>query len=251
MGDEVKKNNMLEKTRGIVLNQIKYTDSGIIARLYTREFGRISFMVKGLRKRKTGRQNILFQPLFILDLDIYYKASREMQMIKEISVCFTPHNIYTDIRKSSVAIFLGEVLTSVLKEESPNEELFDFIEESVRYFENSSEGFANFHLAFLAGLSSYLGFEPGQKNSPDEKFFDMKNGNFVSLPPVHGQYSKPENSAILAAFFASSYENVKNIPLTGEQRNEVLDDLLKYFYIHLPGLAKIKSLDILKEVFGQ
>ena len=79
----------------------------------------------------------------------------------------------------------------------------------------------------------------------------MKNGNFVSLPPVHGQYSKPENSAILAAFFASSYENVKKIPLTGEQRNEVLDDLLKYFYIHLPGLARIKSLDILKEVFGQ
>jgi DNA repair protein RecO (recombination protein O) len=174
-----------------------------------------------------------------------------MQMIKEISVCFTPHNIYTDIRKSCVAIFLGEVLTSVLKEESPNEELFDFIEESVRYFENSPDGFANFHLAFLAGLSSYLGFEPGQKNSPDEKFFDMKNGNFVSLPPVHGQYSKPENSAILAAFFASSYENVKNIPLTGEQRNEVLDDLLKYFYIHLPGLARIKSLDILKEVFEQ
>lgn len=241
---------MLEKTKGIVINQIKYTDSGIVARLYTRDFGRISFMVKGMRKRKTGKHNILFQPLFILDLDIYYKASREMQTIKEFSVDFTPYNIYSDIRKSSVAIFLGEVMTSVLKEESPNEALFDFIEESIIYFENSTEGYANFHLAFLAGLSSYLGFEPGQKSNPEEVFFDMKNGNFVTLPPVHGHYSNPDNSAILAALFASSYETVKEIPLSGSQRNEVLDDLLNYFYIHLPGLSKIKSLDILKEVFS-
>ena len=222
---------MIEKIRGIVLNQIKYTDSGIIVRLYTRELGRISFMVKGMRNRKTGKHNSLFQPLFILDLEIYYKASREMQTIKEFSVAFTPYNIYSDILKSSVAIFLGEVLTSVLKEESPNEVLFVFVEESIRYFEDSMNGYANFHLAFLAGLSSYLGFEPGQKNNYEEIFFDMKNGNFVPLPPVHGQYSNPENSAVLARLFASSYENVRNIPLSGIQRNEVLDDLLNYFYI--------------------
>ena len=242
---------MLEKTRGIVLNQIKYSDSGIVARLYTREFGRISFMVKGLRKRKTGKHNILFQPLFILDLEVYYKTSREMQTIKEFSVAFAPYEIYSDIRKSCVALFIGEVLTSVLKEESPNEELFDFVEESIRYFETSTQGYANFHLAFLAGLSSFLGFEPGQRTSAEEIFFDMKNGIFVTLPPVHGQYSNPGNSSILAELFASSYENVKNIPLTGIQRNEVLDDLLNYFYIHLPGLNRIRSLEILKEVFSQ
>ncbi len=242
---------MLEKTRGIVLNQIKYSDSGIVARLYTREFGPLSFMVKGLRKRKTGKHNILFQPLFILDLDVYYRSSREMQTIKEFSVAFTPYEIYSDIRKSCVALFIGEVLTSVLKEESPNEELFNFVEKSIRYFETSKEGYANFHLAFLAGLSSFLGFEPGQKTSQEDNFFDMKNGSFVSLPPVHGQYSNPETSSILADLFTSSYETVRNIPLTGGQRNEVLDDLLNYFYIHLPGLNRIRSLEVLKEVFSQ
>jgi len=242
---------MLEKTRGIVLNQIKYTDSGIVARLYTREFGRLSLMVKGLRNRKSGKHNILFQPLFILDLELYYKESREMQTIKEFSVAFTPYDIYTDIRKSAVAIFLGEVLTSALKEESPNEELYYFVEDSIRFFETSREGFANFHLAFLAGLSSFLGFEPGQRADLNDIFFDMKNGSFVSLPPVHGNYSNPENSSILADLFGSSYDNVRNIPLSGIQRNEILDDLLEYFYIHLPGLNRIKSLEVLKEVFSQ
>jgi DNA repair protein RecO (recombination protein O) len=242
---------MLQKTRGIVLNQIKYTDSGIVARIYTRHFGRLSFMVKGMRKRKTGKHNILFQPLFILDLEVYYKASREMQTIKEFSVDFTPYDIYSDIRKSCVAIFLGEVLSSVLNEENPNEELFDYVEESIRHFENCKEGFANFHLAFLAGLSSYLGLEPGQRKDEGATFFDMKNGSFVTLPPVHGDYSNTEVTAILAELFASSYDTVNNIPLSGAQRNEVLEELLRYYHIHLPGLNRIKSLEILKEVFSQ
>jgi len=208
-------------------------------------------MVRGMRKRKTGKHNILFQRLFILDLEIYYKASREMQTIKEFSVSFTPYDICSDIRKSCVAIFLGEVLTAVLKEESPNEELFNFVEESIIFYENSRKGYANFHLGFLAGLSSFLGFEPGQRNDNGDIFFDMKNGCFVSLPPVHGYYSNPEISSIMADLFLSSYDNVNNIPLSGTQRNEVLEDLLKYFYLHLPGLNRIKSLDVLKEVFNQ
>ena len=81
---------MLEKTRGIILHQIKYTDSGIVAQLYTRKFGRQSFLIKGMRNRKSGKHNILFQPMFILDLEIYYKASREMNVLKEFSVSYSP-----------------------------------------------------------------------------------------------------------------------------------------------------------------
>ena len=105
---------MHEKTKGIVLSQIKYTDSGIVVRLYTRNFGRQSFLLRGMRNKKKGKHNILFQPMFILELEMLYKASREMQTMKEFSVSFNPYNIYSDIRKSTVAIFLGEFLTSVL-----------------------------------------------------------------------------------------------------------------------------------------
>jgi DNA repair protein RecO (recombination protein O) len=241
---------MLEKTSGIILNQIKYTDSGIIARLYTRKFGRQSFLIRGMRNRKAGKNNILFQPLFILDLEISYKASRELQSLKEFSVSFTPYDIYSNIKKSCVAIFLGEVLTSVLREESPHEEMFDYIRDSIIYFEKSKEGFANFHLVFLAGLSSFLGFEPSQRNNDDEIYFDMINGNFVPLPPVHGHYANAEISNILALILNSSYDTACTITLTGILRNEILDTLVRYYSLHLPGLKKINSLEILKEVFS-
>jgi DNA repair protein RecO (recombination protein O) len=229
---------------------IKYTDSGIVVQLYTRKFGRQSFLVRGMRNRKSGKHNSLFQPLFILDLEINYKESREMNVLKEFAVSFSPYDIYSDIRKSSVAIFLGEVLTGVLREESAHTEMFDYIQESIIYFDRCREGYANFHIAFLAGLSSFLGIEPGIRNKPDEKFFDMTNGVFATAPPLHGNFANPEISDILARVFLSSFDNIKNIPLKGTERNEVLDTLIRYYSLHLSGLKKINSLEVLKDVFG-
>jgi DNA repair protein RecO (recombination protein O) len=241
---------MLEKTRGIVLHQIKYTDSGIVTQIYTRKFGRQSFLIKGMRQRKTGKHNINFQPLFILDMELYYKAAREMQTLKEFSVSFAPYDIYSNIKKSSVAIFLGEVLTSVLKEETPHDEMFEYIEESIMYFESCREGFANFHIAFLAGLSSFLGFEPHPRLEKEDQFFDMLNGIFVPVPPVHGNYANEEITNILADFFVASYDSIVNISLSGKMRNDILEALVRFYSLHLPGLKRIKSLEILKEVFG-
>ena len=241
---------MIEKTKGIVLHQIKYTDSGIIAQLYTRKYGRRSFLIRGVRNKKAGRHAVFLQPMFILDLIAYNKESRSLQTMREYSVSYTPADIHSNIKKSSVAIFLGEVLTSVLLEESPNEELFDFIEESVMYFDRCTEGYANFHIAFLAGLSSYLGFEPAKKISANDHFFDMLNGIFVPTPPLNGSYANREVSQVLSLFFSSSYEQIKDIPLTGSFRNEVLETLVNYYSLHLPGLKKIRSLEVLKEVFS-
>jgi DNA repair protein RecO (recombination protein O) len=241
---------MLEKTKGIVLHQIKYTDSGIVAQLYTRKFGRQSFLIKGMRNKKSGKHNINFQPLFILDLEMYYKATREMQILKEFSVSYGPYEIHSNIKKSCVAIFLGEILNSVLKEESSHAEMFDYLEESIVYFDRCKDKYANFHIAFLAGLSSFLGFEPSIRTNSGDVYFDMKNGIFVPIPPVHGNYATSEISNILAVFFASSYDTSGNISLTGILRNEVLETLVNYYSLHLPGIKKIKSLEVLKEVFG-
>ena len=241
---------MIESTKAIVMHQIKYSDSGIVVQFYTRKFGRLSCLVRGLRNKRSGKHNVLFQPMFILDLSLYFKNSREVQTAKDISSSYSPSDIYSNIKKVSVAIFLSEVLTSVLREESPNESLFDFLEDSIIYFDGCREGYANFHLAFLAGLSSYLGFEPGKGMINGKNFFDMINGRFVPFPPGHGKYANREISDILAALFSSSYDEINKINLTGSLRNEILGILVNYFSIHLPGLKRICSLEVLKEVFS-
>jgi len=240
---------MLHKTKGIILHKIKYTDSGIIVQVYTRDFGRQSIMIKGMRSSKSGKHNVMFQPMFILELVFYYKESRDVQLLKEFSAYHSPADIYADIRKSCIAVFLAEILTTVLREESPNFELFDYIEESIKYLDGCKSGYANFHISFLSGLSSYLGFEPGKRSDPEHKYFDLLNGTFVSLPPLHSAFANPEISDILAEFFSASFDNMSTIPLTGALRNEVLETIIRYFSVHLPGLKKINSIDVLKEIF--
>ena len=240
---------MLQKTRGIILHQIKYTDSGIIAQVYTREFGRRPVLIKGMRNKKAGKHNIFFQPMSILDMVLYIKESREVQMLKEFSVFYAPANIYANVKKVSIAVFLSEILSSVLKEETPNGDLFDFIEGAVIYLDRSTSGYSNFHIAFLAGLCSYLGFEPGKRGCADEKYFDLVNGVFVSSPPLHNSFAEENISEVLAGFFTGSFDSAAKIPLTGFLRDEVLRTMIKYFSIHLPGLKKINSLEVLKDIF--
>jgi DNA repair protein RecO (recombination protein O) len=241
---------MLENTKAIILQQIKYSDAGIVVHAYTRRFGRQSVLVRGLRKKQSGKHNIMFQPLFVLDLTIYHKESREMQTLKEASVSFSPYSIHSEVMKSSMALFIGEVLSSVLYEEIPNEQLFDFIESSIIYLDEAPGHYSNFHIAFLSGLSSFLGFEPSKQKSQHDIFFDMQNGRFVPAPPLHGNYASEEISDVLAKFFSSSFESAAGIHLNGKMRNETLDTILKYYSLHLPALKRINSLAVLKEVFG-
>jgi len=84
---------MIESTKGIVLHQIKYSDTGIVAQLYTRKFGRQSCLIRGMRSKKSGKHNIFFQPMSILDLVFYFKESREMQMMKDFSVSYSPSDV--------------------------------------------------------------------------------------------------------------------------------------------------------------
>jgi DNA repair protein RecO (recombination protein O) len=241
---------MLQKTRAVILHQIKYSDSGIIVQAYTRDFGRQSILVRGVRSSKSGKHNALFQPMFVLDTVFYRKESRSVQTMKEYTVSYAPSDIYTEIRKSTVAVFLGEFLMSVLKEESANFELFRFIEDSIKYFDNLREGYANFHIAFLISLSSYMGFEPGRRTDPDARYFDLRNGAFVRIRPPHDDFAERNISDILASFFSASFDNMARIPLSGSLRNEILETMVRYYSIHLPGLRKINSLEILKEIFS-
>lgn len=241
---------MLLKTRCIILHQIKYSDSGLIVQAYTRESGRLSFMIKGMRSKRSGKHNALFQPLSMLDVILYYKESRNIHLLREFSVSYTPSGIYSDVRKSCIAVFLGEIMSSVLREESQNYELFDHIESSVKYLNETITGFSNFHIAFLIGLCSYLGFEPGKRTAGDNRYFDLVDGKFVAIPPAHGYYANEAISDIFAGFFSSSYGSMSSIPLTGSLRNEVLETIIKYYSIHLPLLKKVNSLQVLKEIFS-
>lgn len=241
---------MMQKTKGIVLHHIKYGDSGIIVYMFTRNMGRQTFIRQGVRQRKATLKVNLFQALFLLDLEAYYKPGREMHRIKEAKIYKPYRTIHSNIYKNSITLFLAEILYKSLKAEEPNVPLYDFIESSLETLDHLPTGYANFHLLFLYNLTRFLGFQPNLSDSPAEGYFDLREGIMRSNRPAHSFYLSKEHSKILAELGNIHYENLDEFRISHSVRNAMTEHLLDYYQLHELNLAEIKSYKILKEVFG-
>jgi len=240
---------MIHKTRGIVLHHIKYGETSVIAYVYTEIFGRQAYLIKGVRSKNSKINVNILQPLFLLDMEVYYRSKRELQRVKEINnhiqFSSTPYNII----KSSIALFLAEILYKTLKEEEPNPSLFEYLDYSIKLLDVKTEGCANFHLSFLLHLTKYLGFFPNNNYSENNRYFDLKNGKFVPARPNHSFFLSPHLSSYFFQLLNHSFKNGDLIQVNYETREELIEKILQYYDLHIEGLGKIKSLKVLKEVF--
>jgi DNA repair protein RecO (recombination protein O) len=176
---------MLAATKGIILHSIKYGENAVIINIYTRESGRQACFLNISRGKKAKTKTGILQPLFLVDLVAYQKDTREVQRIKEIKNHPVYQNIPFDVTKSAQAIFLAEMLSKTLREQESAPEMFDFMQNSLLFFDLAENGVANFHLWFLFRLTEYLGFFPETKKTGFESWFDMRKGAVVPFEPPH------------------------------------------------------------------
>lgn len=240
---------MIEKTLAIVLKQIKYGDTSIIAQLYTRRWGKLGIIVPGARTSSKNRKAHLFQPLTILELDIYYKANRDLQNIKEVKNHVPLLHLTGDPVKCAIALFLADLLNKALREEEPNEELFDFLNSHIQFLDISDEGVANFHLYFLLRLSRHLGFNPGVPPAQTNLWFDLTLGTFTTSPPLHGSFLTPQLTTLLIRLLQVQVSDLASIKIDRPIRIELLEGILRYYYLHLEGLGEIRSHQVLHTLF--
>ncbi len=239
---------MLEKTRGIFLHGIKYSETSLITTIYTEAYGRQSFLINGVRSKNSSVKAAVFQPLYLLDLEIYYKTGREIHRLKNARIASPYTSIPFDIRKSSQAIFLSEILYKCLREEEANKELFDFIFHALTFLDLSDSGIGNFHIWFLFKLTQFLGIYPSQDNSKISNFFDLQSALFVSHEPLHSQFTDKQSTVLFSRLFDVESASLEELNYTHNERKIVLEKLLEFYKIHFDGLGEIKSLTVLKEV---
>lgn len=242
---------MLQKIQGVVLHQFRYGETSIIAHVYTREYGRHSFLFKGIRGKRSRIRPNLVQPFSVLNIESDIREGRDLSIVREASQAQNIHSIYYNVRKSAQALFMSEVLYHCLKEEVPNSLLYDFMVNSIAYFDTLEEGSADFHIYFLVRLSRYLGFYPLSKTNGTESVFDMKEGTFMDKIPLHDAYIDGKNSELLNDILNHDYEHLISKKLSQNGRNEMLDAVLRFYSAHIEGVTKINSYIILREIFRE
>jgi DNA repair protein RecO (recombination protein O) len=240
---------MLEKTKGIVLHSLKYSETSIIVKIYTESFGIVSYLVRPSKNKKNGMKAGIFQPLAILDMIVMHKKQQGLQTIKEITQCNQFSQIPYDIKKSSIAVFIAEVLYKAIREEEQNESLFHFLKSKIELLDITDGRTGEFHISFLVELTLHLGFFP-QLNYCENNIFNLYDGCFQENIPEHPYYISKELSGYFFNLVSASYDDrpVQGIP--GTARKDLLDKILDYYRIHLNGFQSLKSHLVLEEVFN-
>lgn len=229
---------MLHKTRGIALNYIRYRETSIIVKIYTEQFGVQSYIVNGVRSSKSKTNRIaFFQPLTLLDLVVYHKSKEQtLHRLSEVKCSVPFKSLPFDFVKSSMAMFITEILVKTLREEERNESLFDFLQDSILELENADGHFENFHLMFMVKLAFYLGFGSETSKEIEEQLTE----NAYPIP------TDDRLREALQVFISAPYSY--RYSLDRRRRNELLDAIIFFYKIHLEGMGEIRSVEVLREL---
>ncbi len=226
----------LFKTHGIALKLVKYRETSIIVKVYTEQFGMKSYVVNGVRSSK-GKSNkiALYQPLTLLDMVVYNHEARDINRISEAKILYPYQSVPFEVMKSSVAIFLTEVLVKALHTEEANPDLFGFLKQQLLGWDQGAIPAENFHLRFLLALSERLGFGV---QSEDDFFHELDRHMEI----------EPETRQAMHQLIVS--HEVDSLKLNGRTRAKLAELLVAFFHLHLENFGSIQSLSVLKELMN-
>ena len=228
---------MLYSTQGIVFGSTKFKETSIIVRIYTEQFGMQSYLVNGVRSNKS-KEVCTLSALSLLDMTVYNKLGKDIQHVSEAKFAKTYQSIPFDPFKRTIGIFLTEILSKVLREESHNSNVFKFIFHSLELFDTQLTNIQNFHLQLLIKTTHQIGFGP--ENGAD--FVDQISDSGYPISIDRNEES------ILTELMSNPYGH--EVSIGNEVRRTLLDHLLKFYQIHLGSLGEIKSLKVLKDVLS-
>ena len=239
---------MDDTTQGIVLQSIRYGDTSLIVKVFTRSLGLRSYMVKGAYNHNSKSRVALFQNLNLINYVETGKPNKStLGYMKDVQLNTVYQSIPFVMNKSAILMYVSELLSKTLTEQEQNEPLYDFIARSLLWLDLVHQNYANFPLFFTLELTRHLGFYP-KANHQAGYCFDMMEGSFAHDLPMHPYYFESENALILSQLLNANIDEACHLLLYVNQRRELLDGLIVFMRLHAPVMNDFHSHEVLKTV---
>lgn len=235
---------MKSKAELIVLNHTKFGENSIVLHTLSAEYGRHGFLVKVSPKTAMA----LFLPLNILQAEVTENPKSDLWFARNF-VSVTPLNgIRSNIHKNTMTLFMSEVLYRVVKDQTNEDGLADWLKGQIMTLDALESDFANFHLLFLLNLCSALGFDPDTAGLTP--FVVGSSPTCHPERPGHPKHSEGSNLKALDSLIKLPFAEALLLPLSGVDRNAIAESILKYIEFHTESTVNVRSLAVLREIYG-
>ena len=243
---------MIHSTKGIVLRTIKYGETSVIASIFTELFGIQSYMVNGVRTSGKTSKAHFFQPASILEIEVYHNELKNLQRIKDLKWAVLYKNIFSDVTKNSVALFMVELLQKNLKQPETNEDLFHFCEDAFLQLDQADpQVTANFPIYFSIQIAQILGFRLLDNYSEERNIFNLYEGTFSNERMATENQLNIEISFCISQLLKAIHpQDLNEIKMNRNTRIAILKNLESYYSWHVPEFGTMKTLNVLTEVLG-
>lgn len=236
--------------RGIVVQQVRYSDTSLIVKIYTETSGMVSFMVRGAFRQGAKFRPALFLPLNLVEIVYSPKPKKDLQFLDDLSMHQHMLQLRTNMQKNAVVVYVSELLGKTIREHEENAALFGFLFSSVQWLELVEDDFQDFPLYFSLELTRFLGFYPRQEEQSGFDYFDLAEGRFRDFAPGHAYYVGPPESAFFRALCQPNLKAPGNFGLNNRLRRTLLQEILLYYRLHIPDFHDMKSPEVLRTVLG-
>lgn len=249
---------MIEVHHIIVLSTLKYSEDKLIVNALSRSAGRVTLIVKMTHSLKAAVRYTLFQPLAILEVQWEANPRTTMFKPKAARPAVQTLDLLGNPVKATVAMFLAEFLVHAIPGDFEGGLLFDYIAYAIEWFDTAEKDYANFHLIFLLRLMRFIGIDPNVGDTTSARhglsgesgrFFNLQDGEYAPSRPDHIYYIEGAEAAVIPTLMRFNFATMHLLRLNGAQRSRILEAIVTYYRLHLPGIPELKSLDVLRAVF--
>lgn len=244
---------MILKTEGIVLRTMRYQENNLIATLYTREYGIRSFLITGFRSARSRGKHSYFQPLSIIDIIFFYRENRDLHKITDSKVNHLLLEAQTNPVKLSLGLAIIEIFFDTVKEEEQNEEMYQFLRQTIVLLDGSEKRLIQVFIYFLLHLTRFLGFFPNDESEGmDRVKFLPREGIF--LPDKD---AGDEVAQMLRRFIYSTLdplpaeESCQQITFSSQTKKNIIKTLFEYYHLHIEGFKYPQTMKVFAELFGE
>ena len=235
---------MFITTKGIVLRTYPFKDNKLIVKLFTKDDGLISSIVK------KNRSQIILSELLTM-AEITYKKPRNGSLcyIKECRVDYVYKSIPVCQQKISCAMILCDILNKCLQEVSVD--LYEFIANSFKELDSQKQHTPSFKNLFLIKFCDIMGIGPlNGLQDINNSVLSIKEGRYICNSSVLNKKDIiPLNESREIRILSSlDFNDLEQHMIELNLNSSVFNYLISYISVHLTDLTRLKSLKVLKEM---